>query len=90
MRPQDSYKQKYPFKKDPGVLNDIGKEAKACQVSQECQQIKNSTHSQYVKQFREILSVWSLRYFIKGKNLDYYQLHSVLSSTIPLRTDPQT
>ena len=47
---------KYPFKKDPGVLIDNGKEAKACQVIQERRQIKNSTHSQYVEQFKNMVS----------------------------------
>ena len=36
---------KYPFKKDPGVLLDNGREAKACQISQERRQIKNGTHN---------------------------------------------
>ena len=35
---------KYPFKKDPGVLIDNGKEAKACQISQEKCQVHNMTH----------------------------------------------
>ena len=30
-----SLKAKYPFKRDPGVLIDNGKEAKACQIDQE-------------------------------------------------------
>ena len=42
---------KYPFKKDPGILLDNGREAKACQISQERRQIKNGTHDQYVDQF---------------------------------------
>ena len=40
---------KYPLKKDPGVLIDNGKEPKACQISQERCQLKNKTHSQYIK-----------------------------------------
>ena len=35
---------KYPFKKDPGVLIDNGKDAKACQISQERHQVHNRTH----------------------------------------------
>ena len=40
---------KYPFKKDPAVLIDNGKDAKVCQISQEKCQLKNNTHSQYVE-----------------------------------------
>merc|ERR1712240_528563 len=46
---------KYPFKKDPSILVDNGKEAKACQVSQEKRQLKNGTHQQYVDQFKDII-----------------------------------
>ncbi len=46
---------KYPFKKDPVILTDNSKEAKACQVSQEKCQLKNNIHSQYVKQFNDML-----------------------------------
>ena len=46
---------KYPFKKDPAILVNNGKEAKSCQISQERRQLKNSTHSQYVKQFRDMV-----------------------------------
>merc|ERR1712240_452182 len=49
-------KAKYPFKKDPGVLLDNGREAKACQISQERRQIKNGTHNQYVEQFKDMIS----------------------------------
>ena len=45
---------RYPFKKDPGVLIDNGKDAKACQITQERRQIKNKTHSQYTEQFMDI------------------------------------
>ena len=34
---------KFPFKKDPGVLLDNGREAKACQISHERRQIENGT-----------------------------------------------
>ena len=47
---------KYPFKKDPSILVDNGKEAKACQVSQEKRQLKNGTHQQYVDQFKDMMS----------------------------------
>ena len=47
---------KYPFKRDPGVLIDNRKEAKACQISQERRQVKNNTHSQYVDQFKDMVS----------------------------------
>ena len=47
---------KYPFKKDPGVLINNGKDAKACQVSQEQRQIRNKTHTQYVEQFMDMLN----------------------------------
>ena len=40
---------KYPFKKDPSIVRDNGREAKACQVFQERRQLKNVTHNQYVK-----------------------------------------
>ena len=46
---------KYPFKKDPAILVNNGMEAKSCQISQERRQLKNSTHSQYVKQFKDML-----------------------------------
>ena len=46
---------KYPFKKDPAILIDNRKEAKGCQISQERCQLKNDTHSQYVKQFRDMV-----------------------------------
>ena len=46
---------KYPLKKDPTILIDNGKEAKACQISQERHQLKNDTHSQYVEQFRDMV-----------------------------------
>ena len=46
---------KYPFRKDPAILVDNGKEAKGCQIIQERRQLKNNTHSQYVKQFREMV-----------------------------------
>ena len=36
---------KYPFKADPAILIDNGKEALACQKSQEKRQIKNNTYS---------------------------------------------
>ena len=52
----DQLQAKYPFKKDPGVLIDNGKEAKACQISQERRQVKNNTHSQYVDQFKDMVS----------------------------------
>ena len=39
---------RYPLKNDPGVLIDNGKEAR--------HQLKNKTHSQYVKQFRDMVS----------------------------------
>ena len=47
---------KYPFKKDPGLLVDNGKDAKVCQVSQERRQIRNKTHTQYVEQFMDMLN----------------------------------
>ena len=46
---------KYPFKKDPGVLIDNGKDAKACQISQERRQVQNKTHDQYMEQFKDML-----------------------------------
>merc|ERR1712002_849575 len=46
---------KYPFKKDPAVLIDNSKEAKACQINQEKRQLKNNIHSQYVEQFTDML-----------------------------------
>ena len=46
---------KYPFKKDPAILIDNGRDAKACQVSQERHQLKNNTHSEYVEQFTDML-----------------------------------
>ena len=36
---------KYPFKKDPAILVNNGKEAKSCQISQERRQLKNNTLS---------------------------------------------
>ena len=36
---------KHPFKKNPSVLVNKGKEAKVCQISQERRQLKNNTHS---------------------------------------------
>ena len=48
---------KYPFKKDPVILTDNSKEAKACQVSQEKRQLRNNIHSQYVKQFTDMLDI---------------------------------
>ena len=47
---------KYPFKKDPAVLIDNSKEAKACQISQEKRQVHNKTHDQYIKQFKDMLN----------------------------------
>ena len=47
---------KYQFKNDPAVLIDNGKEAKACQISQEKCQVHNKTHDQYVKQFKDMLN----------------------------------
>ena len=47
---------KYLFKKDPGVLNNNGKDSKACQISQECRQIRNKTHTQYIEQFMDMLN----------------------------------
>merc|ERR1712215_516309 len=47
---------KYPFKKNPGILLDNEREAKACQLSQERRQIKNGTHDQYVEQFKDMVS----------------------------------
>ena len=47
---------KYPFKKDPSILIDNGKEAKVCQVSQEKRQLKNSTNQRYVDQFKDMMS----------------------------------
>ena len=47
---------KYPFKMDSAVLINNGKDAKACQVSQEQCQIRNKTHTQYVEQFVDMLS----------------------------------
>ena len=46
---------KYPFKKDPAILVNNGKEAKSCKISQERWQLKNDKHSQYVKQFRDMV-----------------------------------
>ena len=48
-------KAKYSFKNDPAILVDNGKEAKACQISQERRQLKNDTHSQDVKQFQDMV-----------------------------------
>ena len=42
-------------KKIPGVLIDNGKDAKACQISQEVCQFCNRTHDQYVEQFKDML-----------------------------------
>ena len=47
---------KYPFKKDPGILIDNGREAKVCQILQERRQLKNGTHDQYVEQFKDMVS----------------------------------
>ena len=47
---------KYPFKKDPGVLINNGKDAKGCQISQEHRQIRNKTHTQYIEQFVDMLN----------------------------------
>ena len=47
--------EKYPFKKDPFILTDNSKEAKACQVSQEKRQLRNNINSQYVEQFTDML-----------------------------------
>merc|ERR1712089_88188 len=52
----DQLHDKYPFKKDPGVLLDNGREAKACQISQERRQIKNGTHNQYMEKFKDMVS----------------------------------
>ena len=41
---------------DPGVLIDNDKDAKDCQISQEHQQIRNKTHSQYIEQFMDMLN----------------------------------
>ena len=38
------------------MLIDNGKEAKACQISQEKRQVHNKTHDQYVKQFKDMLN----------------------------------
>ena len=46
---------KISFQEDPVILVDMGKEAKGCQISQERCQLKNDTHSQYVKQFRDMV-----------------------------------
>ena len=46
----------YPFKADPAILIDNGKEALACQKSQEKRQIKNNTHSQYQEQFQDMIN----------------------------------
>ena len=46
---------KIPFKKNPCILVNNDKEAKSCQISQERWQLKNITHSQYVKQFKDML-----------------------------------
>ena len=42
---------------DLGVLIDNGKEAKDFQISQKRCQLKNKTHSQYVKQFLDIVNI---------------------------------
>ena len=47
---------RYPFKKDPGVLIDNGKDAKAFQITLKCRQIKNKTHSQYTDQFQDMFN----------------------------------
>ena len=47
---------RYPFKKDPGVLIDNGKDAKSCQVTQERRQLRNQTHSQYIDQFQDMVN----------------------------------
>ena len=47
---------KYRFKKDPGLLINNRKDAKAYQVSQERRQIRNKTHTQYVEQFMDMLN----------------------------------
>ena len=46
---------KCPSKKDPAILVNNGKEAKSCQISQERWQLKNNTHSWYVKQLRDVV-----------------------------------
>ena len=46
---------KYLFKKDPAILIDNSKKAKACPISQEKRQLKNNIHSQYVEQFTDML-----------------------------------
>ena len=47
---------RYPFKKDPGILIDNGKDAKSCQVTQECRQLMNQAHSQYIDQFQDMIN----------------------------------
>ena len=47
---------RYPFKKDPAILIDNGKDAKSCQVTQERRQLKNQTHSQYIDQFQDMIN----------------------------------
>ena len=42
----DVLQAKYPFKKNSGVLIDNGKDAKACQISQERRQVHSRTHDQ--------------------------------------------
>ena len=49
-------KAKYPFNKDPAVLIDNSKEAKACQISQEKHQVHNKSHNQYIKQLKDMLN----------------------------------
>ena len=46
----------YPFKKDPHVVTDNGKEPKVCKLSHNRRQIKIDTPSQYVEQFRYMVS----------------------------------
>ena len=46
---------KYPFSKDPSILVNNWKEAKACQVNQEKRQLREGTHEQYVEQFEDML-----------------------------------
>ena len=47
---------KYPFNADPSCLENNGRQAKACQVSQERWQLSNGSHSKYVEQFCDMVS----------------------------------
>ena len=53
------------------MLIDNSKEAKACQISQEKCQLKNNIHSQYVKQFTDMLDRGAVTKISQGEIATY-------------------